>query len=200
MQEIQPRYEFRAFAQNFGRVEEKIRQLSKSERFRESNEIYILSAVNNKNNIKIRYDTLDIKAFVREEKGLQQWSPHLKAEFPLLVAVIRDEVFPSLGVAIQQFNQSEYTAAQFLEDIILPHPELTLARVYKRRFGYSIQGCISEIAELLINGAAIKTVAVESDNIEAVLKAIEELGLQEYENVNYLLAIKRILGMEPLAE
>jgi len=200
MQEIQPRYEFRAFAQNFGRVEEKIRQLSKSERFRESNEIYILSAVNNKNNIKIRYDTLDIKAFVREEKGLQQWGPHLKAEFPLLVAVIRDEVFPSLGVAIQQFNQSEYTAAQFLEDIILPHPELTLARVYKRRFGYSIQGCISEIAELLINGAAIKTVAVESDNIEAVLKAIEELGLQEYENVNYLLAIKRILGMEPLAE
>jgi hypothetical protein len=197
---IQPRYEFRAFAQNFGHVEEKIRQLSKLERFRESNEIYILSAVNNKNNIKIRYDTLDIKAFVKEEKGLQQWSPHLKAEFPLLVAVIRDEVFPSLGVAIQQFNQSEYTAAQFLEDIILPNPELTLARVYKRRFGYSIQGCISEIAELLINGAAIKTVAVESDNIEAVLKAIEMLGLQEYENVNYLLAIKRILGMEPLAE
>jgi hypothetical protein len=197
---IQPRYEFRAFAQNFGCVGEKIRQLSKLERFRESNEIYILSAVNNKNNIKIRYDTLDIKAFVREEKGLQQWSPHLKAEFPLLVAVIRDEVFPSLGVVIPQFNQSEYTLGQFLEDIILPHPELTLARVYKRRFGYSIQGCISEIAELLINGAAIKTVAVESDNIEAVLKAIEKLGLQEYENVNYLLAIKRILGMEPLAE
>ena len=200
MQEIPPRYEFRVFAQHFGRVEEKIRQLSKLEKFRESNEIYILSPVNNKNNIKIRYDTLDIKAFVREEKGLQQWKPHLKAEFPLQMAVIRDGVFPSLGAAIPQFNQSEYTLAQFFEDIIHPHPELVLARVFKRRFGYTINGCISEIAELLVNGAAIKTVAVESEDVEAVLKAIEMLGLHEYENVNYLLAIKRILGMEPIGE
>ena len=200
MPEIQPRYEFRAFAQNFGRVEEKIRQLSDLERFRESNEVYILSALNNKNNLKIRYDTLDIKTFLREEKGLQQWRPILKTGFPLQMALIRDEVLPSLGAAIPQFKQSEYTQKQFLEDIIQPHPELSLARVFKRRFGYTISGCISEIAELLINGAAIKTVAVESDNIEAVLKAIEMLGLQEYENVSYLLAIKRIVGMEPLGE
>jgi hypothetical protein len=200
MPEIQPRYEFRNFAQNFGRVEEKIRQLSKLERFRESNEIYILSAVNNKNNLKIRYDTLDIKVFVREAKGLQQWNLYLKAEFPLQTAVIRNEVFPSLGVAVPQFNRSEFTLEQFLEDIVLPHPELVLARVFKRRFGYTINGCISEIAQLLVNGAAIKTLAVESENIDAVLKAIEILGLQEYENVNYLLAIKRILGMEPPAE
>ena len=57
-----------------------------------------------------------------------------------------------------------------------------------------------EIAELLINGAAIKTIAVESVDVEAALKAKEMLGLQEYENVNYLLAIKRILGMVPLPE
>jgi hypothetical protein len=200
MQEIQPRYEFRAFAQNFGRVEEKIRQLSKLEKFRESSEIYILSVENKANNVKIRYDSLDIKVFVKEEKGLQQWSPHLKAEFPLQMAVIRDGVFPSLGVAIPQFNQSEYTLAQFLEDIIHPHPELVLARVFKRRFGYTINGCISEIAELLVNGAAIKTVALESEDVEAVVRAKDMIGLQGYENVNYLLAIKRILGMEPLAE
>jgi hypothetical protein len=200
MPEIQPRYEFRAFAQNFGRVEDKIRKISKLKGFRESNEIYILSPVNNKHNIKIRYDTLDIKVFVREKKGLQQWTPHLKAGFPLQMAIIRDEVLPASRAAIPQFNQSEYTPKQFLEDIIQPQPELKLARVYKRRFGYLIQNCISEIAELLINGAAIKTVAVESDNMETVLKAIEILGLQDYENVNYLLALKRILGMEPLAD
>ncbi|MGD2269156.1 MAG: hypothetical protein PVI06_02050 [Desulfobacterales bacterium] len=197
---IQPRYEFRAFAQHFGRAEEKIRQLSGLERFRESNEIYLISAVNNTKNVKIRYDTLDIKAFVREEKGLQQWHPHLKAEFPLQRAVIRDEVFASLGVAIPTFDQSEYTVWQFLEDIIHPHPELVSARVFKRRFGYSINGCISEVAELLVNGAAIKTVAVESEDVEAVLEAKEMIGLQEYENVNYILAIKRILGMQPIGD
>jgi hypothetical protein len=32
------------------------------------------------------------------------------------------------------------------------------------------------------------------------LKAREMLGLQDYENVNYLRAIKRIIGMEALPE
>ena len=83
---------------------------------------------------------------------------------------------------------------------MIPHPEVVLARVLKRRFGYTINGCISEIAELLINGAAIKTIALESADIEVVLKVKQKLGLHEYENVNYLLAIKRILGMEPLGD
>jgi hypothetical protein len=89
---------------------------------------------------------------------------------------------------------------QYLEEIVQPHPQLVLARLFKRRFGYTINGCISEIAELLINGVAIKTIAVESVDVETVLNAKEMLGLQEYENVNYLLAIKRILGIAPLPE
>ena len=200
MQEIQARYEFRAFAQNFGLVEEKMRRLSEFEKFRESSEIYILSAANNDHNIKIRYGMLDIKVFVKEQSGLQQWQPHMKAEFPLRAEEIRDAVFPALNVAIPQFKRSEYSFEQYLEEIIQPHPALFVARVFKRRFGYTINGCISEIAELLINGAAIKTIAIESLDVGAVLQAKETLGLHEYENVSYLLAIKRILGMAPLPE
>ena len=200
MKMIIPRFEFRAFAQNFGIVEEKIRKLAEVERFRESSEVYILSAANNENNTKIRYNTMDIKVFVKEEKGLEQWNPRVKAEFPMNVDIIRDEVFPAFGVTVPEFSRSEYTLERYLDDIIKPHPELAVARVFKRRFGYTINECITEIAELLINGAAIKTVAVESVDIEAVLKVKKILGLQEYKNVNYLLAIKRILGMEPLPE
>ena len=40
MQESPPRYEFRAFAQNFGIIEEKMQKLSKLDNFRESSEIY----------------------------------------------------------------------------------------------------------------------------------------------------------------
>ena len=200
MQAIIPRYEFRAFAQNFGLAEEKMRKLSELDKFRETSEIYILSNGNNENNVKIRYDTLDIKVFVKEEKGLQQWKPRMRAEFPMKMEVLRDDVFPALGLVGPKFTRSEYTLEQFLEDIMMPHPELALARVFKRRFGYTINGCISEIAELLINGAAIKTMALESADIETVLKVKQKLGLYEYENVNYLLAIKRILGMEPLGD
>lgn len=197
MQAIIPRYEFRAFAQNFGLAEEKMRKLSKLEKFRETSEIYILSKANSENNVKIRYDTLDIKVFVKEEKGLQQWEPHMRAEFPMKMEILRDDLFSALGAAAPEFNRSEYTLEQFLEDLMMPHPELVLARVDKRRFGYMINECISEIAELLINGAAIKTMALESADTEVVQKVKQILGLHEYENVNYLLAIKRILGMEP---
>jgi hypothetical protein len=200
MEKIIPRYEFRAFAQNFGLVAEKIRKLSPCERIRESSEIYIMSAANNENNTKIRDNKLDIKVFVKEEKGLQQWKPRMKGEFPMPAAVIREEIFPAFGVTIPQFKRADYTLAQYLEEIIKPHPELSAARVFKRRFGFTVNGCITEIAELLINGAAIQTVAVESEDVEAVLQAKEMLGLQEYENVNYLLAIKRVIGLEPLPE
>ena len=200
MNAIVPRFEFRVFAQNFGMVEEKIMRLAEFERFRESSEIYILSTANNHNNTKIRNNMMDIKRFVKEEKGLQQWEPKMKAEFPIKVDVICDEVFPAFGVAVPALYRPEYNLAQYLEDIIKPHPELSLAYVFKRRYGYSIEGCQAEIADLLINGAAIKTLSVESVDVEAVLKVKTTLGLQEYENVNYVLAIKRIIGMEPLQE
>ena len=200
MQAIQARYEFRAFAQHFGLAEEKMRRLAKFEQFRESSEIYILSAANDEHNIKIRYGTLDIKVLVKEERGLQQWQPKMKAEFPVKTAVIREELFPALKVAAPELNRPEYSLLQFIQDIIDSHSALSIARVYKRRFGYTVNGCISEIAELTVNGAAIKTIAVESLDVQAVLQARETLGLQEYENLSYLLAIKRILGMAPLPE
>jgi hypothetical protein len=200
MNAIIPRFEFRAFAQNFGMAEEKIRKIAEFERFRESSEIYILSTANNHNNTKIRNNMMDIKRFVKEKRGLQQWEPKMKAEFPIKVNVICDEVFPAFGAAVPAFHRSEYTLAQFLEDIIKPRSDLALAYVFKRRYGYSVKGCQAEIADLLINGAAIKTLAVESVDVEAVLKVKATLGLEEYENVNYILAIKRIIGMETLPE
>ncbi len=71
MTEIKPRFEFRAFAQDFGIVEEKIRQLSPVEKIRESLEVYIISAGNNENNTKIRDNKMDIKVFVQEKQGLE---------------------------------------------------------------------------------------------------------------------------------
>ena len=200
MSEIIPRFEFRTFAQNFGLVETKMRKLSTCEKIRESSEIYIMSRGNDENNTKIRDDKMDIKVFVKEEKGLQQWNPRMKGEFPMSAETIRAEVFPTLGVELPELTKEEYTLEQYLEEIIRPHAQLTAVSVFKRRFAFTINSCITEIAHLLINGAAIQTVAIESEDVDAVLGGMEQLGLGAYENVNYLLAIKRIIGMEPLGE
>ncbi|MCP4152943.1 MAG: hypothetical protein GY757_34745 [bacterium] len=200
MSEIKPRFEFRTFAQNFGITEEKIRQLSKCEKIRESSEIYIVSAGNNENNTKVRDALMDIKVFVKEEKGLEQWNPRMKGSFPMKTAMIKEDVFPAFSVDEPEFKRDEYTLQQFLDEIVYPHNQLSAVRVFKRRFAFTINECIAEIGEIYINGAFIKTANVESVDIDAILKAKKMLALDDYENVNYLLAIKRIIGMEKLPE
>jgi hypothetical protein len=157
-----------------------------------------MSAANSDNNTKIRADKMDIKVIVKKWQGLEQWAPRMQGEFPMSVDVIRDELFPAFSVPVPDFDRSSYTLDQFRDEIVLPHKDLAAVRVFKRRFGYTVNGCMTEIADLLINGAAIRTIAVESGDGEAVLRAKDVLGLTEYENVNYLLAIKRIIGMERL--
>ena len=199
MSEIIPRYEFRTFAQNFGIVETNMRKLSKCEMIRESSEIYIVSATNDENNTKIRDNKMDIKVLVEKNQGLEQWNPRMKGEFPMKKDIIQKEVFPAFGVNDPQFERDEYTLEQYLEEIIVPHEQLAAVSVFKRRFAFTINGCITEIAQLLINGAAIQTVAVELEDVGAILKAVDILGLNDYENINYLLGIKRIIGMAPLS-
>ncbi len=200
MEKILPRFEFRAFAQGFGMVEEAVRRLSPLTKYRESLEIYVMSAGNDENNTKIRYGLMDIKVLVKRERGLEQWSPRLKGEFPMAVAMIRDEVFPAFGVAVPELSRDEYTLDQYLEEIIQPHSRLVGVSVFKQRYGFEIHGCMAEIAEVYVNGARLKTVSLESENPDSVLEARERIGLSQYQNVNYLLGIKRVIGMAPLPE
>jgi hypothetical protein len=207
MESVNPRFEFRAFAQGFGLVEEKMRELSSCQQIRESHEVYILSRSNaddpgeasrvRVNNVKIRDGKMDIKALVGIQRGLEQWTPLLKAPFPLQRAVIQDEFCAAMGVASPACSRSHYTLHQFFEEIVWPDPNLSGAFVFKRRFSFTVNECIAETAELLVNGAAIRTVAVESEDVEALLGAREMLGLQAYQNVSYPLALRRILGLEP---
>ena len=198
MEEIKPRFEFRTWAKNFGKVEDKMRRLAELEQIRECREIYIVSAANNENNTKIRDRLMDIKVFVQEKQGLEQWNPRMKGEFPMSAVVLTEQVFPAFGVDMPNLDKDEIALSEYLDEIIRPHPQLAAVEVFKRRFAFTVNNCIAEIAEIEINRAGMQTVAIESVDIDDILKAKEMLGLDEYENVNYLLAIKRVIGMEPL--
>jgi hypothetical protein len=196
---IIPRYEFRAFAQSFGRVVDAIRSRSACEFIRESTDTYLVTAVNDSNNVKLRYNQLDVKALMTVEQTLEQWRPVLKLDFPVPAARISDDIFPLLGIAAPVLPLENYSAEQFLDEVAQPHSEVRLACVFKQRFHFTIGECRVEINQLLINGAAIQSIAVESENLTAVLTVRDALGLGPYQNVNYLLAIKRILGLSPLS-
>ncbi len=200
MNEIKPRYEFRAFAQSLGIVEENIRRQSPMTQYRESLEIYIMSAGNDENNTKIRNELMDIKVLVRRDQGLEQWNPRMKGRFPVTDQSIAEEIFPAFGVTTPTLQRDTYTLKEFLQEIIEPHPQVAAVNVFKQRYGFEIQGCTTEIAEVYINGARIKTACLESEDKNAVLAAVEDIGLDKFANVNYLLAIKRVIGMAPLPE
>ncbi len=193
-----PRFEFRTFGQGFEKEEYRMAQFSvpvpEKVWERKSDEVYIVSKTNDINNTKIRNGKMDIKTFVKEVNGLEQWNPLLKTEFPLKAKFIKDKVFPAFQTECPELKKEEYSLRQFL-NIIKKHNDLQAVSVKKHRFGYMVNGTICEFAEVLINGALVFTINSESTEIKDIQKTMKDVELTKYENINYLQAIKRIIGM-----
>lgn len=198
-----PRFEFRTFGQDFdeshylmSRLSEKVPQKVWE---RESDEIYIMSKTNDINNTKIRDGKMDIKTYVQTIDGLEQWNPLMKGEFPMKKEDLLKDVFPAFQVDAPELSE-EVSLEEFLQ-IIEDHPELQAVRVHKSRYGYMVNNTICEVGDVLVNGAHVVTINSESTEIEDIKKTIEETGLQEFENINYLQMIKRVIGWinKPLA-
>jgi hypothetical protein len=167
---------------------------------RYSDEIYILSRTNDINNTKIRDGKMDIKTYVQTVDGLEQWNPLMKGEFPIKASILESEVFPAFQVTMPKLTKDEYTYDEFLE-MVYSHPDLAAVKVHKQRFGYMVNNTICEYGEVLINGARVYTINSESTEVEDIKKTVREIGLEGVENINYLQAIKRVIGMinKPLA-
>ena len=193
-----PRFEFRSFGQNFDAQWKRMARLSAPvpEKVweRHSDEIYILSRINNINNTKIRDGKMDIKTYVQTVDGLEQWNPLMKGAFPIKTDVLMNEVFPAFMVEIPRPDADELSFDAFMQ-IIRQHPDLAAVRVHKQRLGYMVNNTICEYGEVLINGAKVVTINSESTEVEDIKKTIADVGLQGVENINYLQAIKRVIGM-----
>jgi hypothetical protein len=85
----------------------------------------------------------------------------MKGIFPLPVSEI-EKIFKSFRIPLPVLSQSEYTLAQFMNEIVKQEEKL---------------------------------VAVELENPKAVIEIVRELGLTDKENINYILALKRIAGI-----
>jgi len=193
-----PRFEFRSFGQNFDNAHFRMARLSvpvpEKVWERHSDEIYIMSRTNDLNNTKIRDGKMDIKTYVQTVDGLEQWNPLMKGEFPMKAEMLKNEVFPAFQVEMPALEKEEYSYEEFI-DMINNHPDLQAVRVHKQRFGYMVNNTICEYGLVLINGARLVTVNSESTEVEDIKKTITDLGLEGVENINYLQAIKRVIGM-----
>ena len=200
----EPRFEFRSFGKDFSLQAKKMKQLSgpvpKNVRARKSKEIYIISITNDIANTKIRDDKIDIKRLIQTKDSLEQWEPVTKTGFPVLKEYLLNQFFPSLSAISPILYNNFYSVSAFIK-IIDDHKDLCAIHVSKERFGYMVNKTICEVANVTINNTRLVTISSESIDTGAVKKTLIDTGLENVENINYLQAIKRIIGIinRPLA-
>jgi len=200
-----PRFEYRSFGRSFEKEAQRMARLSvpvpEKVWERRSVETYIVSRTNDVNNTKIRDGKMDIKTFVQNVDGFEQWNPLMKGEFPISAEVLRNDVFPAFKVDnLPALDKGSYTLDEFLL-MVHNHPDLQAVAVEKVRFGYMVNNTICETGDVYINGAKVVTINSESTEVADLKKTVQEVGLEGVENINYLQAIKRVVGMidKPLA-
>jgi exopolyphosphatase/guanosine-5'-triphosphate,3'-diphosphate pyrophosphatase len=126
----------------------------------ESDEVYLLSGAGD--NVKVRDALMDIKV-LREVNadGLEQWTPVMKAGFPLPAAEVA-RVFESLRLPVPALSRASYTLDEFIEAFAQSGGAIRRVNVHKRRVRYTVGGCTAEFSDVVANGKPTRTIAVES--------------------------------------
>ena len=193
MPEIIPRWEWRTFGTRFGAAEDAFAALTAGA-IQESDEIYFLAGAGD--NVKVRADLMDIK-LLREVNadGLERWEPVMKAGFPLVAADVVT-VFGALRLAPPPLARAAYTLDQFVDELAGPGAAMRPVHVHKRRVRYTVGGCTSEVSDVVADGRATRTLAIESEDAAAVIAAVSAVGLGDYLNVSYPRGLASVLGGE----
>jgi hypothetical protein len=194
MEKIIPRWEYRIFADGLGAVEGNIRA-HECTRVLDSAEDYIICRSSG-NNVKIRDGLLDIKQLENiNDDTLEQWMPVLKVGFPCPADDVA-RIFSAFDLTRPEMTRNEYAYDQFIAEVIGGIDDLAVVKVVKKRHGFMIREAIVEVAEVTFDGVPLKTAAAEHIDPVLVMELVRELGLDAFPNVNYIKAMKRVVGME----
>ena len=193
MATIIPRWEWRTFGTRFGVAEARFAAMTPGA-VQESDELYLLSGEGD--NVKVRDDLMDIKVF-RETSpdGLERWEPVMKAGFPLPAADV-GRVLVALRIPVPPLGRERYTLDQFVDELARPAGVRPVA-VHKRRVRYTVGGCTSEVSDVVADGLATRTIAIESEDAAAVVAAVHSVGLADYLNTSYPKGLAALLGGAP---
>lgn len=199
MDKIIPRWEWRAFGQHFGEAEACLAALT-AEAVQESDEVYLLPGAGlsaASGNVKVRAELMDIKILQQvNADGLEQWTPVMKAGFPLAASDVA-RVFEALQLPLPALSLASYTFDEFIAVFTQPGGVIRRVDVHKRRVRYTVGGCTAEFSDVLANGKPTRTIAVESPDAAAVMRAVRELGLGGYSNTSYSRGLAALIDDAP---
>lgn len=195
-EKIIPRAEFRVFGHGIiERVKEKMwdakATLFKARKMPE--ETYFLSLHTDTVNVKVRDSLLDIKTKTGETpEGYEIFQPRGKFQFPVQreeLATILQHLQVNMALDKESYTLEEFTNMARASSDLVP------VKVEKMRYGFSVNGIISEYAQVWFNGAMVETACCESEDYAGIKAAVAALGLDELPNTNYLKAARQVVGM-----
>jgi hypothetical protein len=194
MAELQPRYEYRVWADSLEDVRNNLQRLATALRMETSEETYLISATTDKCNAKIRGGRMNLKALLATEQKLELWKPVLDAEFPLDSSVITGQIFPCLELRAPDLPRPRYSMDEFVGEVIRTQPQIVMVTILKRRERFLLDECLAEFTSVSIGKAAHETAAVESTKPGSVLRLIRQLHIAGIPNTNYIARLKQVLG------
>ena len=189
---MSPRWEWRTSTEPSDEAERRFDAFP-ADRIAESDEQYLLS-LDREVSAKIRDGLMDVKVLEhRRDDGLEQWRPIMKAEFPISAAEVTT-LLDALGADAATAAGRPLTLDELLHDVIGPNPRLHAVAVHKRRERTTIRGCMAERATLRAAGNERRTIAVEEEDPELVMRIARELGIADRRNVAVPLVLAALSG------
>ena len=196
MDETRPRFEFRVWGKDVDEAATRLRSSAAwSGEPATSRETYVVALARADVNAKIRAGLMDVKALKTVVRDCEQWYPWLKTEFPVSAELV-EEILPRLGVAGATTSRRSYGFVEFVDQVVRAEPLLRVVNVEKTRSRYTIDGCLAEVADVTADGRRLRTLAVESEDIDGLVAVRQHLGLEGCENTNYPRALKAVLNLE----
>jgi exopolyphosphatase / guanosine-5'-triphosphate,3'-diphosphate pyrophosphatase len=187
---IVPRWEWRTWGDTFGEAESRLAAATPGA-VQESDEVYLLSTRADAS-VKVRDGLMDVKLLQETANGLEQWRPVLKGAFPLPAAQVRQALDALAAEA--PLTRDTYTLDQLIAEVIEPNSDLRAVSVHKRRQHYRVDGCMAELSDVNTPDAAVRTIAVESEDPALVASTVASLGLAERPNVSFSRGLKSLVG------
>lgn len=188
------RWEWRVFGERFGAADDHFAALP-AEGVQESDELYLLSPARDAA-VKVREGLMDIKKLRQvNADGLEQWMPVMKAGFPLPASRVA-EVVAALRILVPALGRAEHTLDELVGALVTSGSAVRAVHVHKKRARYTVNGCMSEVTDVRVDGQATRTIAIESDDPERLITTVHEHGLDSRANVSYPSGLKALLGFE----
>jgi exopolyphosphatase/guanosine-5'-triphosphate,3'-diphosphate pyrophosphatase len=66
--------------------------------------------------------------------------------------------------------------------------------IHKKRVRYTLGGCMAEVTDLQIDGVPMRTIAIESEDPDKVIAAVNAAGMQSLVNHNFVRAMTAVLA------